>query len=55
MSNTMMTMTQFAVKLGVTRQRVHQLKNQRKISPPAFRVGHVWLVQDRAKVLDKGK
>jgi len=52
----MLTVKQFADKIGLSRQRVHQLRLEGRITPPPKRVGYYFLVAQNArimKVLDK--
>ena len=46
----MLTMTQFANKLGVSRQRIHQLMREGRIKPAPEWVGSLYLVSDLAKI-----
>ena len=47
----MLTMSQFADKLGLTRQRVHQLNKEGRISPKPKKYGKYFLVVQHAKVI----
>ena len=51
----MITVKQFADKLGKSRQWVHQLMAAGRIKPAPQRVGCYYLVDPKAKVLDKRK
>ena len=49
----MLTVKQFAAKIGKSRQYVHQLMNAGRISPAPRMVGCYYLVDPKAKVLDR--
>ena len=52
----MLTVKQFADKIGLSRQRVHQLMREGRIKPKPMMVGHYYLLVPTAKitkVLDK--
>ena len=52
----MLTVKQFADKIGLSRQRVHQLMREGRVSPAPKRIGSYFLVAQNArimKVLDK--
>ena len=51
----MLTIRQFADKIGKSRQYVHQLMNAGRITPAPKKVGCYYLVDPKAKVLDKRK
>lgn len=46
----MLTIAQFAEKLGLSRQRVHQLMREGRISPKPKRVGFYFLVPKNARL-----
>lgn len=52
----MLTVKQFADKLGLSRQRVHQLMREGRVFPAPKRVGSYFLIVNRARItngLDK--
>lgn len=52
----MLTMTQFALKVGLSRQRVHQLMREGRIIPKPLKVGSYFVVDPKAKIsIDNGK
>ena len=52
----MLTMTQFAARMGVSRQYVHKLlmqrriKGARKVPHPGMRDGFLWMIPKAAKI-----
>ena len=46
----MLTVKQFAAKIGKSRQRVHQLIREGRIWPAPIRVGCYFLVSQKARV-----
>ena len=46
----MLTMSQFAKKMGKSRQRIHILMNQGRIHPKPKLVGSYYLVDPKAKL-----
>ena len=46
----MLTVAQFAAKIGKSRQRVHQLMREGRIKPDPVLVGCYYLVHDTAKI-----
>jgi predicted DNA-binding transcriptional regulator AlpA len=46
----MLTVKQFADKIGLSRQRIHQLMREGRISPAPKRVGCYFLVSPKAKL-----
>lgn len=46
----MLTLTQFAAKIGKSRQRVHQLMREGRIQPKPEWCGSLYLVQDNARL-----
>ena len=46
----MLTVKQFADKVGLSRQRVHQLRLEGRIRPAPKRVGYYFLVASNARI-----
>lgn len=46
----MLTISQFADKIGLSRQRVHQLMREGRIFPNPIKVGSYFLVSEKAKL-----
>jgi hypothetical protein len=46
----MLTIRQFATKIGKSRQRVHQLLREGRIDPAPKKVGSYYLIQETARV-----
>jgi DNA-binding transcriptional MerR regulator len=46
----MLTIKQFADKLGVSRQRIHYLMQRGRISPAPKRVGTYYVLQNHARI-----
>ena len=54
----MLTVKQFAEKIGLSRQRVHQLMREGRVTPPPMRLGHYFYMSSNARlttVKDKRK
>ena len=54
----MLTVKQFAEKIGLSRQRVHQLMREGRVTPPPMRLGHYFYMSNNARlttVKDKRK
>lgn len=52
----MLTISQFADKVGKSRQRIHQLMREGCITPKPIKVGSYYLVEENAKLTtDKDK
>lgn len=47
----MLTITQFAERVGKSRQRVHQLRREGRIRPAPILVGSYFLVHETAKII----
>ncbi len=47
----MLTITQFAAKVRLSRQRIHQLIREGRVSPPPKRVGNYFLLPTSAKII----
>ena len=46
----MLTVKQFADKIGLSRQRVHQLMREGRVTPAPRRVGYYYLIAERARI-----
>ena len=47
----MLTVKQFADKIGLSRQRVHQLMREGRVSPAPKKVGSYFLVASSARII----